>query len=100
MKCHIKSKIPVLLDIFTPFCGPCRMIAPILDELTKEYNKKVKIVKLDASEEPDLASSYKITKVPTLIAFKNGVEVERKSGSQTKFQLKQWLDSLGEKDNA
>lgn len=90
----LRSKIPVLVDFFATWCGPCRMLAPIIEELGKEYKGKIKIVSLDVDQGQQTASTYQIMSIPTLVFFKGGKEVERLMGLQPKHLLKEKLDNL------
>lgn len=73
----LDSNIPVLVDFYAVWCGPCKMISPILEKLQKEYENKIKIVKIDIDSYHNLAETYKIHSIPNMILFKNGVEVDR-----------------------
>ncbi|MBW1853690.1 MAG: thioredoxin [Thermodesulfobacteriota bacterium] len=86
------SEMPVLVDFWAPWCGPCKMIAPVLEELAKEYDGRVKIVKLNVDDSPDTASKFGIRSIPTLIMFKNGKVFEQTVGAQSKDNLKQLFD--------
>ena len=86
------SEIPVLVDFWAPWCGPCKMIAPILEELAKEYDGKVKVVKLNVDDSPTTASEFGIRSIPTLILFKDGKVFEQTIGAQSKDNLKQLVD--------
>jgi len=88
----IDSEIPVLVDFWAPWCQPCRMVAPVLDALAKEYEGKVKVVKLNVDENQATASEYGIRSIPTLILFKDGKIVSQTMGAQPKEQLKQMVD--------
>lgn len=76
----IKSERPVMVDFFAEWCGPCKMAAPIIDELSEEYKDKVVIGKLDVDESQQAAMQYGVMSIPTVIVFKDGKEVDRKVG--------------------
>lgn len=78
----LKADVPVVVDFWAPWCGPCRAIAPILDKLAGEYEGRLKIAKVNTDEEVRWASQFGIQGIPTLIVFKNGQEVERLIGSR------------------
>jgi thioredoxin 1 len=84
----------VMIDFWAVWCGPCRMIAPTVEELAKDYTGKIKVMKLNTDENPDIASRYKIMGIPTIIFFKNGQEADRIVGAVPKPQLKAKIDSL------
>ena len=90
----LKSNIPVLVDFYAEWCGPCQMLAPTIEELAKEYDGKVKIGKLDVDESPAVAGKYGVMSIPTLIYFKNGEVVEKSMGFKPKDSLKAALDKL------
>jgi len=90
----LKSPTLVLVDFWAVWCGPCRMVAPIVDEISKEYAGKLKVLKLNTDENPDVAGRYKIMGIPTLMFFKNGERVDQVVGAVPKAQLKTKVDSL------
>jgi thioredoxin 1 len=90
----LKSNLPVLVDFFATWCGPCKMQAPIIEELEKEYQGKVKILTLDVDKCQQTSGQYQVMSIPTLILFKGGKEVERLMGLQNKGVLKEKLDNL------
>ncbi len=83
----------VLADFWAEWCGPCRHIAPVLDELATEMEGKVKIVKVDVDSSTQTAGKFGIRSIPCLVLFQDGKEVDRTVGAQNKAQLKDWLDS-------
>lgn len=90
----LESEIPVLVDFYAEWCPPCKMLAPILEELNKKYGQKIKMAKLNIDKDTEIALQYQVMSVPTLIIFKNGKEIKRIIGLQTKEELENLLDSL------
>jgi len=84
----------VLVDFWAVWCGPCRMVAPIVEELAKDYSGKIKVVKLNTDENPDIASKYKIMGIPTIMFFKGGEKVDQVVGAVPKPQLISKIDSF------
>ena len=87
-----KSVGVTVVDFWATWCGPCRMIAPALDEIATELAGRVKIVKVDVDEAPDTAGKYGIRSIPCLVLYKNGQEADRIVGAQGKAQLKKWME--------
>lgn len=90
----MEAKTPVLIDFFAIWCGPCKMLMPILEGLEKEYEGKVKIVKIDVDASPDTSNQFGIQSIPTLVFMKDGREIERLSGFKSKEELKAKLDAM------
>ena len=89
----LKATEPVVVDFWAEWCGPCRMIAPALEEISKSLNGKVKIVKLNVDENPGTAAKFGIMSIPTLMLFKNGNVEATKVGALSKSQLQAFLDA-------
>jgi thioredoxin 1 len=89
----IESSIPVLVDYWAEWCGPCKMIAPILDDLVAEYDGKLKIAKLNIDENPQTPTKFGIRGIPTLMIFKDGNPEATKVGALSKSQLTAFIDS-------
>ena len=87
----LKSSEPVVVDFWAEWCGPCRMIAPALEEISTELAGQVKIVKLNVDENPKIAAQYGIRGIPTLLLFKGGQVAAQQVGAQQKSKLKAWI---------
>ncbi len=90
----MQSSDVVMVDFWAVWCGPCQMVAPIVEELAKEYAGKLKVMKLNTDEAPEVAGRYQIMSIPTILFFKNGQPVEKIVGARPKPQFKQIIDSL------
>ncbi|HXW28229.1 MAG TPA: thioredoxin [Xanthobacteraceae bacterium] len=89
----LKASEPVVVDFWAEWCGPCRMIAPALEEIAGTMGSKVKVVKLNVDENPATASKYAIMSIPTLMIFKNGQLASRQVGAAPKQKLEQWISA-------
>jgi thioredoxin 1 len=90
----LKSEVPVLVDLWAAWCGPCRQIAPMIEEIAGEYEGRAKVVKIDMDANRELAQQLQVQAIPTLLYFKGGEEVDRIVGVKPKPELTDRLDSL------
>jgi thioredoxin 1 len=87
----IQSTVPVLVDFWAAWCGPCKMIAPVIEELAKEYSGRVKIVKMNVDENMETPNDFSVRSIPTLILYKNGSEIDRMVGVVPKSALEEMI---------
>ena len=90
----IKSDVPVVVDLWAEWCGPCKMLAPIMEEMSTEYEGKALITKVDVDNNPGIAAKYGVRNIPTVLFFKGGEVVDKQVGAVPKDKLTEKLDSL------
>ncbi|MDE1975715.1 MAG: thioredoxin [Elusimicrobia bacterium] len=90
----VQSQSPVLVDFWAPWCGPCRMLSPVIEEIAKEYTGKIRVAKINTDDHPNSATRFKISAIPTLLFFKDGKVIEQMVGVHSKAEIKKTLDSL------
>ena len=88
----LQSKLPVLVDYWAEWCAPCKAMAPVLDEIAQEYRDRLRIVKVNVEQEPQITRQYGVRSQPTLMLFKNGVVEAQKVGAMSKSQLKAFIE--------
>lgn len=88
----LKSDLPVVVDFWAEWCGPCKVLSPVVDELATELQGKVKIVKINIDEAPEAPTKYGVRGIPTLMIFKNGQVVDTRVGGMPKSQLAEWIE--------
>jgi len=88
----VKSDLPILIDFWAPWCGPCKMMAPVLDEVVKKLEPNLRVGKINTENEQSLAAQFNIRSIPTLVVFHKGKEIERIAGAMAQDQLIQWTN--------
>jgi len=89
---ELTASVPVLVDFWAPWCGPCRMLSPLVERLGREHAGRLKVVKLNIDEAPDISDRYQVRGIPLLVLFRHGSEVDRLVGAVPHAQLEKWLE--------
>lgn len=90
----LESKMPTVVDFWAPWCGPCRMVSPIIDELAQEFEGKIKVGKINVDDNSQTAGAYGVMSIPSVLFFKNGVPVKTMVGAQSKENYKQEIEAI------
>ena len=90
----LKNRLPVLVDFWAPWCGPCRIVGPVLEKLSKEYINKLKFAKLNVDDSQEIAAQFDVRGIPCMIIFKNGHELDRVIGSYPEAELRKKIDLI------
>lgn len=90
----INSELPVLIDFWAEWCGPCRMLSPILEKISEEMGNKIKIVKMNIDENPETPSKFGVRSIPTMMLFKNGQQIAAKVGALPKNTIEDWINGV------
>ena len=91
----LESPLPIVVDFWAEWCGPCKMLAPIMEDIAAANQKKLKVVKINIDEEPELSEQFEVMTIPTLMLFNNGILVDTKVGALPRHMLESWLKQQG-----